>query len=252
MVQHGRLRDAEADPQPVDLTAASRVIKGSDASTDNTPVTTTTAGIPFAMVAKPQAAGASAHVSASPLSAEHLREMQDARRRAKRIRRCIAVATFDGWSVGVFGALTLLFGVFSVVGWVLGGGMCAIAYIELSAVDRLKRLDPSVARRLGWNQIALAMLLLSYAGWSLHGVWFGPDPLAATIAAAPETAEMLAPYSSIARLIGIAVYVGLAAVAIFAQGGTALYYFTREKHIRAYREQTPAWIVEFQRGGGQI
>ena len=37
-----------------------------------------------------------------------------------------------------------------------------------------------------------------------------------------------------------------------AQGGTALYYFTREKHIRAYREQTPAWIVEFQQGGGQL
>ncbi len=194
------------------------------------------------MSAKPRAA-------ASPLSAEHLREMQDARQRAGRIRRCIAVATFDGWSVGVFGALTLLFGVFSVVGWVLGGSMCAIAYVELSAVDRLKRLDPSVARRLGWNQIALATLLLGYAGWSLHGAWFGPGPLAATIAAAPE---MLAPYASIARLISVAVYVALAAVAIFAQGGTALYYFTREKHIRTYREQTPAWIVEFQRGGGQI
>ena len=37
-----------------------------------------------------------------------------------------------------------------------------------------------------------------------------------------------------------------------AQGGTALYYFSREKHIRAYREQTPAWIVEFQQGGGQL
>ncbi len=197
--------------------------------------------------AKPQAAE-----GVSPLSAEHVREMHDARGRAKRIRRCITVATFDGWSVGIFGALTLLFGIFSAVGWILGGGMCAIAYVELSTLNRLKRLEPAAARRLGWNQLALASLLLAYAGWSLYGTWFGPGPLAATIAAAPETAQMLAPYSSIIRLISVAVYVALAAVAIFAQGGTALYYFTREKYIRAYHAETPGWIVEFQRGGGQL
>jgi hypothetical protein len=191
-------------------------------------------------------------VQQSPLSPQHLREMQDARVRAKKVRRCIAVANFDGWSVGIFGALTLLFGLFSVVGWLLGGGMLAIAYVELSTVPRLKRLAPGAARRLGWNQIALGSLLLGYAGWSLYQSVYGPDPLASTIAQAPEAAEMLAPYSEIARMIGIAVYVGLALVAIFAQGGTALYYFTREKHVRAYREQTPAWIIEFQQSGGQL
>lgn len=200
------------------------------------------------MSAKPQAAGA---VGGSPLSGEHLRAFQEARIRAKRIRRCVTVATFDGWSVGVFGALTLLFGMFSVVGWVLGVGMCAIAYVELSTIEALKRLEPKSVHRLGWNQVALAALLLGYAVWSLYGAWFGPDPFASTIAAAPETAQMLAPYSSIARLIGVAIYIALAGVAIFAQGGTALYYFTREKHVRAYLKQTPAWIVEMQQSGGQ-
>jgi len=210
-----------------------------------------TAQIPFAapVAAKPQAA---VSAGASPLSAQHLQQMQDARVRAKKIRRCVAVANFDGWSVGAFGALTLLFGVFTLTGWLLGGGMLAIACVELSTVASVKRLEPSAARRLGWNQLALAGLLLGYAGWSLYAAWFGPDPLAATIAAAPETAELLAPYSSLARLISVAVYVALAAVAIFAQGGTALYYFTREKHIRAYREHTPSWIVEMQQGGGQL
>jgi len=190
--------------------------------------------------------------AASPLSPEHLRQLEEARTRAKKVRRCAAVATFDGWSVGVFGALTLLCGMFSVVGWVLGGGMIAIAYVELSTVARVKRLDPSAARTLGWNQIALASLLLGYAGWSLYNAIYGPDPLAATIAAAPETAQMLAGYSSLARMISAAVYVSLALVAIFAQGGTAFYYFTRAKHIRAYREQTPPWIVEIQRSGAAL
>jgi hypothetical protein len=79
---------------------------------------------------------------------------------------------------------------------------------------------------------------------------YGPDLLASAAAEVPEAADMLAPYSGLARMISIAVYVGLACVAIFAQGGTALYYFSREKHIRAYREQTPAWIVEMQQQSG--
>ena len=209
------------------------------------------ASIPFAVPvpAKPQAAGGA---EGSPLSPEHLKQMEEARQRAKKIRRCIAVANFDGWSVGVFGALTLLFGVFTLTGWLLGGGMLVVAYVELSAVPRLKRLEPSVTKRLGWNQIALSAILLTYALWSLYAAWFGPDPLAEAIASAPETAEMLAPFSSIARLINAAVYIALAGVALIAQGGTALYYFTRAKHIRAYREQTPGWIVEMQRAGAQL
>jgi hypothetical protein len=219
-------------------------------------VTTATGSVPFAIPApaKPQAAAAAiapAPVAApSPLSAEQLRQLLEARVRAKRVRRCVVVATIDGWSVATFGALTLLLGMFSVVGWVLGGGMLAVACVELLTVRRVKQLEDAAARRLGWNQLALASLLLGYATWSLYNALYGPDPLAATIAQAPETAEMIAPYSSLARMIGAAVYVTLAAVAVFAQGGTALYYFTRAKHIRAYREQTPAWIHQMQRQTG--
>jgi len=45
---------------------------------------------------------------------------------------------------------------------------------------------------------------------------------------------------------------GSSPVAIIAQGGTTLYYFTRAKYIRAYRDQTPPWIVEMQRAGAQL
>ncbi len=187
-----------------------------------------------------------------PLSTEHVRDLTAARHGAKRIRRTVRVATFDGWTVGVFGALTLLCGMFTAPGWVLGGGMLVIACVELRAVEGLKLLDPAAARRLGWNQIALGALLLGYALWSLYGAWFGPGALASTIAQAPEAAGMLAPYEGMLRLINIAIYVGLALIAIFAQGGAAVYYFTREKHVRAYRDQTPGWIIDFQSTGGQL
>ena len=53
----------------------------------------------------------------------------------------------------------------------------------------------------------------------------------------------------LARMIAFGVYGTLIAVAIFAQGGTALYYFTREKHLRQYIQTTPPWIIEMQRAG---
>jgi hypothetical protein len=42
------------------------------------------------------------------------------------------------------------------------------------------------------------------------------------------------------------------AVAVFGQGGTALYYFSREKHIRQYVQTAAPWVVEMQRSGGPL
>ena len=50
-------------------------------------------------------------------------------------------------------------------------------------------------------------------------------------------------------LIGWVMYGTLAAVAIFVQGGTALYYLSRRRLIEQYLRETPAWIVQAQRAG---
>lgn len=50
-------------------------------------------------------------------------------------------------------------------------------------------------------------------------------------------------------MIGWLIYGTLAAVAIFVQGGTALFYHSRRKYIEAYVNETPAWIVQAQRAG---
>ncbi len=181
--------------------------------------------------------------SRAPLTDEHYQELADAELRAKKIRRAVGVAKLDGWSIGAFGALTLLCGLFSVAGWVMGVGMCAIAYIELDGAQRLARFEPGSGKRLGFNQLALGSLLFGYA---LFGLWrslYGPDPLASTVESAPEVAAMVGGFSEVARMIGAAVYGLLALIAIFAQGGTAWFYFSREKYLRAYRAETPEWIV---------
>ena len=40
--------------------------------------------------------------------------------------------------------------------------------------------------------------------------------------------------------------------AIVAQGGAALFYFTREKYLREYRQRIPPWILQMQKTGVMV
>jgi len=58
----------------------------------------------------------------------------------------------------------------------------------------------------------------------------------------PQVAGMGGSNAGVAGLVHecvVALYVGL----------LAIYYFTREKYIRAYLAETPAWIVNLQQAG---
>ena len=184
------------------------------------------------------------------LSPEHLRQLTEARQRATKIRRAISVAKFDGWSVGMFGALTFLVGAisFSWIGLLLGGGMLAVAWVEFRGADRLRRLDAGATKSLAFNQLVLGGLLLTYAIYSLWGVYHTHDPAFDELRGMGNVPG-IGDIDNIAHLIGLLIYGTLAAVAIFGQGGTALYYHTRRRHIESYLRDTPPWIVEAQRAG---
>jgi hypothetical protein len=185
--------------------------------------------------------------AASPLSPAHLAEVRAAHARGAKVRRAIGVARFGGWTVGIFGGLTLLFGLFSASGWLMGIGMLIAARGEFRGATGLARFDPLAARRLAWNQVFLAGVLIAYSAWGAWSSLTGPDPLAASAAGSPEVAQMLAPYGSLVRKLSMMVYAAIALIAVGAQGGTAWYYFSREKHVRAFVAQTPAWVVDFLR-----
>jgi hypothetical protein len=191
-------------------------------------------------------------VSAQPiapvLSDEHLRQLAAARRAGGKLKRAIAVASFDGWTVGVFGALTLLTGLTDPSGLLMGAGMGAVAFVELRGAGRLKRLESGVTRTLGFNQLALAGIMIAYALWRLHAEMSGVSPYQA-YKSDPQLARMLQPIENMTHLITLALYGAMICVALFAQGGLALFYFTRGKYIDAYLTKTPAWIIDMQRGG---
>src|SRR5690348_1421830 len=86
------------------------------------------------------------------LSAEHLQQLAEARQSGRKVRRAIGVATFDGWTIGAFGFLTLLIGITDLTSILMGVGMAAIAWLELRGAARLRRLEAGAGRALGFNQ----------------------------------------------------------------------------------------------------
>ena len=168
---------------------------------------------------------------------------------AKKVRRAVGVATADAWMIAIFAGLSFVCGLFSgVSGVVVGMAMAVIAWYEFDGAGRLRRLDPAAPKRLGYNQLAFAGLIVAYALWSLHselaGGGFSQE--------LEQYKEQLGDMEGLTRMLAYAVYGTLIAVAVLAQGGTALYYFSREKHVQAYVAATPPWIIEMQRSGAAL
>jgi hypothetical protein len=183
------------------------------------------------------------------MTPEHFRQIAEARTAWRRIRRAVGMARFDGWTIGIFGGLTVLFSLTSPSGLAIGVGMLIIAVLELWGAARLSRLDPRAHRMLGFNQVAVALMLTTYALWSLYTAAYGPAATSTMSADEREAMSMLGPVDEWTRQIQYLVYGILILVAVFGQGSLALYYFTRARHVRDYLAKTPPWIAEMQRAG---
>lgn len=188
----------------------------------------------------------------APISPELLRELELARQRGGRIRRAVGVALFNGWAAGVFAVISLLCGVFSRTGLLLGIALAVVAYNEFSGANMLRRLDQRAPRRLGFNQLGFCGVLVTYSLWSIYSALTGPSPYASTLASGGQVAEILGPIEHLYTTITLTVYGSLIFFSIIFQGGTAWYYFTRGRYIRAYVNETPPWVVELERTAGSM
>jgi len=186
------------------------------------------------------------------MSEEHLRQLAWARQVGRKVNRAVRVARFDAWTIAIFAVLTFLFGITDPPSAALGLVMGVVAFVEFRGCARLRALDPRAARILGINQLVLAAALIAYALWRLHVEMSGPGPFAEYKTVDPAVADMLKPYEGLVLQVTKLVYLGIIAIALGAQGGMAVYYFTRRKHIDAYRAQVPSWILDLQRAGVTI
>ncbi len=186
------------------------------------------------------------------LSQAQQREVTAGRDRAKKVRRAAGVAGFNGWTIGIFAALSAPFALFSVEGFALTAGMAFVAYNEFRGRRRLLQFDEKAPSFLGWNQVGFLALLVGYCLWMMITGLFGPSQIAAELNAKPELREILGSAEEIEGVYRLAVlgfYTLVIALCAVFQGGNAIYYFTRRKHVKAYVQSTPAWVRQVQSEG---
>jgi hypothetical protein len=177
-------------------------------------------------------------------SPEQLQALAVARQRAGRISRAALVSALSGWTMAFFAAITFLSGLFSWPALLIGAALGVIAYAELRGSRGLRRFDLEAPRRLGYNQIALGVLLVAYGTWGLVHALVATSPYESYLAAGGQVAEMLEPIDRLNRAITVIVYLAVILVGMAAPAFGSVYYFTRRRHIVAYLDQTPDWIVE--------
>ena len=80
-------------------------------------------------------------------------ELRDAKERAGSFLGAAKVAAFNGWSVGFFAVVSILFGLFSLTSFLVGVGLAFVARNEFVGRARLRQLDPSGLELLWRNQL---------------------------------------------------------------------------------------------------
>lgn len=190
-------------------------------------------------------------MSTPTLTPEQIAAIAAARRLGSAIRRAVMVAKSDGWTVCIFGALTLLLSIGSIPAMLLGAAMLVLGILQLRSAGHFEQLRPGSAHRLALHQFILGILICLY-GLSMALIARNdPHPLA-SISADPDLAQYLAPYEGLTRSITLAFYLAVAAIGLLSCWLTALYYRSREKRLHEYQSATPSWILDLQRAGMKL
>lgn len=175
------------------------------------------------------------------LTPEQRATLQDARGRAKGILSAAKVAAFNGWTIGIFAVLTVLFGLTSPVLLALGVGMGIVARNEFRGRVLLRAFDPGGPRLLVRNQIGFMGLVVAYCAWSLLRTYVHPDPQWA------QLEDLAGLQAGFIRGMVAAGYGGAILLTVLFVGLNARYYARRTAMLSTYLAETPPWVLELQR-----
>jgi hypothetical protein len=195
----------------------------------------------------------------APISEPQRQALHDAETAARRFAFAPKLATWNGVSMLLGAALSLMLAVFDHALLLSAAVLGASGWVELSAGKKLREYDPTAPLRLALNQIVLMVLVVGYSLLKLNAAWTGQASLASELAQHPELAAMieqlddpsvergLDSIGEMYRWVVVAVYSALISIALIVQGGAAAYYWSRRKHLIAFLASTPAWVLEFMR-----
>jgi hypothetical protein len=191
----------------------------------------------------------------NPLSITHRRELSAARDRAKTIRKAARVAGFNGWTTAAAAAFSAMFLLFdrSPAAIAITLGLSVVAYNEFRGRKRLLNFDPCAATMLGWNQLGLLAAIVIYCLWMLSASSseaVGAMTSGMDSATRQQMREVLGDLDGLYKSATLAMYGGAIVLSVLFQGGNALYYFTRRRHVEDFIAETPQWVRDVQ--GGSI
>jgi len=177
---------------------------------------------------------------ASPLSESDfllLRQVVAARRPVRQAARVAHISAVTILAVGVLSLPCLLW----VPGWLNMGivfGICVIGLLEYSGAARMRQGVPEAAGMLALNQLALLGLIVIYC--LLQMLSFSSEEVTSSLSGMGADIERMA--QSLAPLVTYGMYSLIIVLSAFFQGGLAVYYFSRRRHLEAARRSTPAWV----------
>jgi len=203
------------------------------------------------LVAEPERQD-SAEASGPPLTEADYAAVRQAVRARRRVKRAARTALSSGSVTLAIGVLAAPFVAVwpSASGVMIVIGVCVVGVVELVGCGRMRRAEPAAARWLGANQLALLGLIALYCLMQMAA--FSPEAVQAA-ALSPEVRAQLNAMPQMVRsidnlvlrwapIITYGFYSLIIGLSVCFQGGMALYYFTRRKHVERFNRATPAWI----------
>ncbi len=189
-----------------------------------------------------------------------LREHAAARRPIRSAATTARVSGVTILAIGLFGVPFAISGLVyygSLYGLLVVAAICTVGMVELKGAARFRRADPGAATLLGCNQLAFLALIIVYCATRM--ILFSPDEWQSVLQSsqlssgtagdarvAQATNDLLGDAEArIGPLLSLAVYGFYSLVILLSvifQGGLAIYYFTRRRHLHAAQHATPAWI----------
>jgi len=151
---------------------------------------------------------------------------------------------------GIAAVCSAPFAMFSLSGFLVLVGLSVISYNEFRGRQRLLKFEGEAAAFLGWNQLGFLVMILLYSTWMLVAGLTGEGVFAAELKAKPELGVAFDSVEEIDQLYKIAVvafYGTTIVLSILFQGLNALYYFTRQKLVYTFVQNTPDWVLDLQR-----
>lgn len=190
--------------------------------------------------------------SPAPLSEAHFALLRRALTCRQPVHKAARTARFSAFTILVIGVAGIPVALFwpSWLSVLAVAGICTIGVVEYAGARRLQRGEVSAARLLGMNQLVFMGLIAAYCVAqmaTLRGAATGAAALPA------DVQEQLSQLQGLdldldrelrawAPLAPYGFYSLVLILSVCFQGGLALYYFTRRRHLLAFAQTTPEWV----------